>query len=83
MRSEERLETNLPFFEYLPSEEERTKIEQNYEQYEDNGRIRFVTPPHILKEEKQKNIEDLRTDLEKARTINELRSIILTLINNQ
>lgn len=83
MRSEGKNETDLPYIEVEPTEDERQKMEQNYEMYVNKGQIEFITPEHILKEQKRLNIEQLKEDLKVAKTNDDLKKIVQSLLDNQ
>lgn len=87
MRSEGRIGTELPYFEYTPTEEEKELIEQNFNLSHDKGKLKFEKPEHILQEEnkktKMRTIDQLKEDLKKAKNEADLKAIILTLLNNQ
>lgn len=83
MRSDTKNQTSLPYFEYDPTTDEMKKIEQNYLMFEDKGTIRFEKSPSVLEEDKKTQKEQLKADLKDAKTIGELKTIILTLLNSQ
>jgi hypothetical protein len=82
MRSEGRLETDLPYFEYTPTSDERDKIDKNYWLNYKDGTLRFETPQAVTQENKRKSLETLKDQITSAKDIQAVKTILISLLDN-
>lgn len=80
MRSEEKIETDLPFLEYVPTEDEKGMIEQNFNLYEKSGVLQFEKPDHIVQQEKEMELQQIKTDALNITTVKDAQDIIQRLL---
>jgi len=80
MRSQTKIDCLLDFIEYTPTIDEEKKMKQNWLMKVKDGQIEFEKPQHILEKEKP-TIEELKTMIDKATSIEDLKEIITKMLD--
>lgn len=68
--------------EITPTPEEQEKIDQNYLYSIKDGKLQFTEPPWVKEPKKQQTIETLKQNIKTAQTLEDVKNIVQTLLDN-